>query len=64
MTDVQREIIKGLCDNGMSPSKAAKNLHYHRTNIWYHIYRIRENTGLDPTNFYDLIKLKEIADNV
>ena len=61
MNDLQRRVIIALAQNDMSINGAAKAMCYYRTNIDYHIGRIRETTGLNPRKFFDLIKLYEMA---
>ena len=33
-------------------------MNYHRNTILYHVKKIKENTGLDPLNIDDLVKLR------
>lgn len=63
MTDVQKDIIVALCRANMNISEAARTIPCHRNNVMYHIGRIREQTGLDPMNFFDLFKLHWEAKN-
>lgn len=35
----------------------------HRNNVVYHIGKVKKLTGLDPTVFYDLVKLVQMAKN-
>lgn len=48
----------------MNISKTAKKLFLHRNTVTYHLYRIRKVTGLDPYNFYDLVKLMKLAEEI
>lgn len=57
------EIIEAMCDNDLNLSKVARALFQHRNTIVYHLDKIKKNTGLDPRKFYELVKLKEMADN-
>ena len=61
MTEREKEIVLALARNDMNTSKTAKDLHFHRNNMTYHIGRIVEKYGLDPRKFYDLIQLIEVA---
>lgn len=61
MTEKQKAIIQSLAKNDMNVLAVAKELHYHRNTIAYHIERIREQCGLNPLCFYDLVKLIEIS---
>lgn len=62
MTEKQKEIILQLCECNMSPTAVARNMNYHRGTIIYHMEKIKEQTGLDPMVFNDLVKLKEMAE--
>ena len=55
------EVIKALADNDMNVSKTANAMHYHRNNIIYHVEKIKDETGLNPLKFYDLIKLLKMV---
>ena len=69
LSPIDQAIIIALAENGLSVSKVARQLHYHRNNIDYHIRRIQEITSLNPKDFYDMIKLlrmcgKEVANGL
>lgn len=57
----KKEIILALAECNMSANEAARVKHYHRNTVVYHCEQIRKKTGLNPRNFYDLIKLVEMA---
>jgi DNA-binding PucR family transcriptional regulator len=61
MTELQIEIIKAYAKNGMNVSRTARYLRYHRNSIMYHFERIEDATGLNPRDFYDLVKLLRMA---
>ena len=61
LTEQQKSIIRSMCDNNLSIAAVARELSYHRNAIMYHVEKIKENTGLNPQRFYDLIKLEEIV---
>ncbi len=60
MNDKEIEVIKSMCDCDMNVSRVARELHYHRNSIVYRIEQIKEKTGLNPSCFYDLVKLKDM----
>jgi sugar diacid utilization regulator len=60
----KREVVLAFAECSMSLSATAKKLHFHRNTIEYHLKQTRKKTGLDPCNFYDLIKLLEIAERM
>jgi sugar diacid utilization regulator len=51
--------IFALADCGLNPTMAAIKLNVHRNTVIYHIGEIKDYTGLDPLNFYDMVKLLE-----
>ena len=61
MTEREKEIVLALARNDMNVSKTAKDLHFHRNNMTYHIEHITKKYNLDPRKFYDLIQLIEAA---
>lgn len=61
MTELQGEIIIAFAENDMSIRRTADAIQYAPQNIQYHLERIREKTGLNPRNLFDLVKLYEMA---
>ena len=61
MTNHEKEIIKTLADCDMNVLKTARVMHYHRSTIAYHLRSIKKKTGMDPLNFYDLVRLLDIG---
>lgn len=61
LSEERCEIIISLADNNMNITKVARLLYMHRNTVEYQINRIKEITGKDPRNFYDLYKLVLIA---
>ena len=57
MTKLRWEIIPILAETSLNMSAAANRLYIHKTTAKYHAEMIREETGLDPRNFYDLVRL-------
>ena len=55
------KIIIALADNKMNVSEVSRQLYMHRNTVAYHINRIRQITGKDPLNFYDLYRLVMLA---
>lgn len=58
---IDLEVIRALADSSMNIAETARKIYSHRSTVEYHIARIQRITGLDPLNFYDLIKLLELA---
>ena len=67
MYKLRYKIILALADSQMRGAAAARKLGMNHTTLLYHIRFIREVTGKDPTNFYDLhaltIRAKEVLGN-
>ncbi len=61
MNDLQKSVIIALAQNDMSVTRTAKAMHYHHNNILYHTEHIYQQTGLNPRNFFDMIKLYDMA---
>ena len=61
LDDKKREIIQSLAENSLCVTLVAKKLYIHRNTALYHLNQIKKKTGLDPLNFYDLIKLLELV---
>lgn len=62
MSDQNIRIILSLAKNRMKPTLVGYDLYLHRNTVMYHIEKIREITGLDPLDFYDLCKLLKMAE--
>lgn len=61
MTDVEKEIIVALANNGMKIGRVGRVLYMSYNNIVYHIKKIKKSTGLDPKDFHDLGELFEMV---
>lgn len=57
MTEKQKEIIKAYACNKMRLNETGRKLNYHRNTICYHMEKVYKETGLDPRDFFDLVKL-------
>ena len=58
---IDLEVIRALADCSLNMAETARTIYSHRSTVEYHIARIQRITGLNPLNFYDLIKLLELA---
>lgn len=61
LSDFQKEIILAFAKANMQISATARNAYRHYNTIVYQIGVIKERTGLDPRNFFDLVKLVQLA---
>ena len=57
LTEQELKIIKTLADCNMNVQKTSNKMNYHRNTIVYHLQKIENETGLNPMNFHDLVKL-------
>lgn len=59
LSDVRREIILAFADCNMNLTDTGRKLYMHRNTIVYNLERTKAITGLNPYNFYELIRLVE-----
>lgn len=64
MTKEQAEVIMTYARNGMDARAASKELYLTDGSVHYHIRKIREVTGKDPKDFFDLCFLVGMAQQV
>jgi carbohydrate diacid regulator len=62
MSELQKDVILTLAGCDMNICKTGRKLYMHRNTVEYHLGRVKEATGLDPHNFYDLIALVKMAE--
>lgn len=61
LSDREKEIVLMLARCNMNVLETSRKLYMRRHNVAYRLERIEQSTGLDPKNFYDLVKLVEAA---
>ena len=61
LNDTDYRLILLLAENNMRATETAYALDVHRNTVCWRISKIKDITGLDPLNFYDLHKLVEMA---
>lgn len=61
LTDTQKEIIRGFAESSMNRTEAARRLFMHNSTIYYQLIRIKEKTGLNPWDFFELLELLRMA---
>lgn len=54
------ETIRALADNRLRRTEAAREIWISQNAMRYRIDAIKQETGLDPTNFWDMQKLVEM----
>ena len=62
LSQLQKEVIIAFADNSMNASETARSMYIHRNTIAYHFEKIKQQTNLDPLNFYDLVELVKMAE--
>lgn len=55
------EIIVAMADSGLSQIGAARKVYKCHHTVYYHCRAIKEKTGLDPKDFYDMCELLPMA---
>lgn len=63
MDDIDVRIIRAFAANNMNVTDTAGAVCMHRNSVLYRLKVIERTTGLDPREFYDLIKLLERNQN-
>ena len=62
MTPIQKEIIRLSAEENLNVSAIARKMFLCNNTVRYHIAKIKEQTGLDSLNFFDLIKLLKMCE--
>ena len=50
--------------NNMNVTDVARAIFAHRNTVLYHLNKVKQQTGLDPRRFYDLVELVRMAQEV
>ena len=61
LNDQDYRVILLLAENNMKATETAYALKVHRNTVCWRIKKIKDITGLDPMNFYDLYALVLMA---
>ena len=61
MTEKQAKIVMAFARSNMNMHETGRKLFMHPTSIHYNLNRVKENTGRDPHQFFDLCYLVGIA---
>ena len=64
MTEHQAKVVMAFAKNNMRAKDTGKYLHVVEQDVHYHLRRVKEITGLDPKNFFELCRLVGIAASV
>ena len=57
ITPLRCAVILAMAESNLNVSAVARKLGMTRYNVGYHMSRIIDITGKDPSNFYDLVEL-------
>ena len=60
MEDRDKKLLKAYAENDMNMIKTSNVVYLHYNTIRYRFQLIQRETGLNPRNFYDLVKLLKI----
>lgn len=61
MTDLDITVLRSFAENNMCIAATAKKLYMHWNTVKYHLDRIRHETGKNPSEFFDLVYLIQLA---
>lgn len=61
LTVTDAEFILAMAENGLRVYRTAKTIPMSENAAGYHVRKIIMETGMDPRDFYDMIKLLPIA---
>ena len=59
---VRVDVIRGYADNNMNIPATSKAIYLSVGTVVYHFTRIKELSGKDPKNFYDLVDLLKMIE--
>lgn len=57
LTETNILVVRAFAENNMRYVETARQLYFHENSIRYHLEQVRRKTGLDGTQFYDLVEL-------
>ena len=61
MDEKQKKVLLALAACSLNVSAVSRKLYMHRNTVEYQVEKIKQETGLDPLNFYQLVKLLRMA---
>ena len=61
MTKLDAQVVLTFADCNLNAAEAGRRMYMHRNSVTYHLDKVKRDTGLDAQNFYDLIKLVDMA---
>lgn len=64
MNKEDAHIVVAMANHNMNATDVARAIFAHRNTVLYHLNKVKQQTGLDPRRFYDLVELVKIAQEV
>ena len=64
MTEIDAIVILAFARCSMNANETARKLAYNHNSIHYHLNKVKDHTGLDPRNFFDLHELYQMATGI
>lgn len=61
MKQAGKEVILTYADSNMNAYETARRLYRSSNSVLYQLQKVKEETGLDPRNFHELVKLVEMV---
>lgn len=61
LKDIDKEIIRCFADSNLRIAGVVKSFYMCRGTVYYHVGKIKKKTGLNPTNFWDLLELLKMV---
>lgn len=64
MNKEDAHIVIVMANHNMNATDVARAIFAHRNTVLYHLNKVKQQTGLDPRRFYDLVELVRMAQEV
>lgn len=64
MNKEDAHIVVAMANHNMNVTDVAHAIFTHRNTVLYHLNKVKQQTGLDPRRFYDLVELVKMAQEV
>ena len=64
MNKEDAHIVVAMANHNMNATDVALAIFAHRNTVLYHLNKVKQQTGLDPRRFYDLVELVKMAQEV
>jgi carbohydrate diacid regulator len=64
MNKEDAHIVIAMANHNMNVTDVVRAIFAHRNTVLYHLNKVKQQTGLDPRRFYDLVELVRMAQEV